>query len=416
MSLKSTIAQYVSRTILTVVLLIFACACLLLSSCSNQGGSNINTGNVATTTSSPKTVPGEQTVSTQEVEELKRLNPEDLLKEIRARERKLALDVPDVILEKRREEITHQPFLADPKTDPALEKYSSLALTLALLDSQKAIYGQDNRKDVFLVSSDPKINAAADAVVSLFRSNRLAPLEDGTRTKIINKVFVTEYRLCDTSSPVEPYLSQPCSAFCSGVLVAPDIIATAGHCINTPAAGTPPLNEIRFVFGYRMRDENTPQLIIDNSEVYTGKQIIKQVYAPDGADWALVRLDRPVQGHMPVSIRRTAKISDADDLYVIGHPCGLPAKFADGAIVRANTDANFFVANLDTYGGNSGSPVFNRMTHQVEGLLVRGEKDFVVRNPSQSNSCRISLRCPTTGCRGEDCTRTTLFAHLVPGP
>jgi hypothetical protein len=414
MTLKSTIAVCASRTILTLVLLIFACACLLLSSCSNQGGGTINTANVAPT-SSPKAVPGEETVSTQEIEELKKLNPDDLLKEIRARERKTALDVPDVILEKRREEITHQPFLADPKTSPTLEKYSSLALTLALLDSQKAIYGQDNRKDVFMVSSDPKINAAADAVVSLFQSNRLASLEDGTRTKIINKVFATEYRLCDTASPVEPYLSQPCSAFCSGVLVAPDIIATAGHCINTPAIGTPPLNEIRFVFGYRMRDENTAQLIIDNNEVYIGEQIIKRVYTPDGADWALVRLSRPVQGHTPVSIRRTAKVSDADDLYVIGHPCGLPAKFADGAIVRANTDANFFVANLDTYGGNSGSPVFNRTTHQVEGILVRGEKDFIVRDTPPS-SCRVSLRCPNTGCRGEDCTRTTLFASLVPGP
>ena len=413
MTLKSTIALRANRTILTVVLLIFACTCLLLSSCSNQGGGNGNTGNVATT-SSPKSVPGDQTVSTQEIEELKKLKPEDLLKEVRARERKITLDVPDVILDKRREEITHQPYLADPKTDPALEKYSSLAVTLALLDSQKAIYGQDNRKDVFMESSDPNINADADAVVSLFRADRLAPLEGGTRTKIINKVFATEYRLCDSASPVEPYLSQPCSAFCSGVLVAPDIVATAGHCINTD--GTPPLDEIRFVFGYRMRDENTAQLIIDNNEIYTGKQIIKQVYSPDGADWALVRLDRPVQGHAPVSIRRTAKVSDAEDLYVIGHPCGLPAKFADGAIVRANTDANFFVANLDTYGGNSGSPVFNRTTHQVEGLLVRGEKDFIVRNPSQANSCRISLRCPTTGCRGEDCTRATLFAHLIPGP
>jgi hypothetical protein len=300
-----------------------------------------------------------------------------LLKEIRARERKIVLDIPDTILERRSEGITHQPFLANPKADPALAKYSSLVLTVALLDAQKSIYGQDNRKDIFLVSSDAKINAAADAVVSLFESNRLAPLEDGSRSKIINKVFATEYRLCDTASPVEPYLAQPCSAFCSGVLVAPDVVATAGHCINTAQARTPPLNEVRFVFGYRMRDENTPEMIIANREIYMGKQIIKQVYTPGGADWALVRLDRPVQGHTPVSIRRTAKVSDADDLYVIGHPCGLPAKFADGAIVRINTDADFFVANLDTYGGNSGSPVFNRTTHQVEGLLVRGQNDFI---------------------------------------
>ncbi|WP_420540401.1 S46 family peptidase (plasmid) [Paenibacillus polymyxa] len=59
--------------------------------------------------------------------------------------------------------------------------------------------------------------------------------------------------------------------------------------------------------------------------------------------------------------------------------------FAVGAAVRDNPPNAFFVANLDTYGGNSGSPVFNSDTHEVEGILVRGE----------------------------DCTRTTEFAHLV---
>jgi hypothetical protein len=79
--------------------------------------------------------------------------------------------------------------------------------------------------------------------------------------------------------------------------------------------------------------------------------------------------------------------------------------------VRDNQPAAFFVANLDTYGGNSGSPVFNSTTHDVEDVLVRGENDFV-----QQGGCRVSLVCPNTGCQGEDCTRTTEFASfLQPG-
>lgn len=408
----SIVRRCTDKRSLIAIFLILSCVCLLLSSCSGEKSGNTDNNKNGVN----KSVADSQTASSPQVEELKKLNPDDLLKEVRARERNIVLDLSDQILERQSEGIAHQPFLAHPKTNPALANYSSLSLTAALLDKQKAIYGQDNRKDIFMVASDPKINAAADAVVSLFQSSRLVPLDDGVRTKIVNKVYATEYRLCDSASPVEPYLNQPCSAFCSGVLIAPDLIATAGHCIFTAQAGGPPLNDIRFVFGYRMRDENTPALIINNSDIYTGKQIVKQVYVSNGPDWALVRLDRPVQGHTPASIRRTSKISDAEDIYVIGHPCGLPAKFADGAIVRDNTNADFFVANLDTYGGNSGSPIFNRTTHQVEGILVRGEKDFVARDPSESNSCQISLRCPNTGCRGEDCTRTTLFANLIPGP
>ena len=77
--------------------------------------------------------------------------------------------------------------------------------------------------------------------------------------------------------------------------------------------------------------------------------------------------------------------------------------------MRDNSPSGHFVANLDAYGGNSGSPVFNSDTHEVEGVLVRGDTDFVLQG-----GCRVSLVCPTTGCRGEDCTRVTEFANLVP--
>jgi hypothetical protein len=77
--------------------------------------------------------------------------------------------------------------------------------------------------------------------------------------------------------------------------------------------------------------------------------------------------------------------------------------------VRDNTPVPFFAANLDTYGGNSGSPVFNATSGTVEGILVRGENDFV-----SNGSCYVSLVCPTTGCRGEDVTRSTVWSSKVP--
>jgi hypothetical protein len=77
--------------------------------------------------------------------------------------------------------------------------------------------------------------------------------------------------------------------------------------------------------------------------------------------------------------------------------------------VRTNTKAAFFTANLDTYGGNSGSPVFNADSHEVEGVLVRGDTDFV-----PVGMCMISAVCPMNGCHGEDCTRVTEFTGLLP--
>jgi hypothetical protein len=81
---------------------------------------------------------------------------------------------------------------------------------------------------------------------------------------------------------------------------------------------------------------------------------------------------------------------------------------AGGASVRRH-DNGFFIANLDTYGGNSGSAVFNEKTGEVEGILVRGETDFIYKG-----SCRVSNVCTDTGCRGEDVTRMSELLSLLP--
>jgi hypothetical protein len=77
--------------------------------------------------------------------------------------------------------------------------------------------------------------------------------------------------------------------------------------------------------------------------------------------------------------------------------------------VRDASKPGFFVANLDTYGGNSGSAVFNAATGLVEGILVRGEQDYV-----QKGDCRVSNVCPADGCRGEDVTKIAAVADKIP--
>ena len=54
---------------------------------------------------------------------------------------------------------------------------------------------------------------------------------------------------------------------------------------------------------------------------------------------------------------------------------------------------DYFVANTDTFGGNSGSGVFDLSTLQQVGILVRGETDYVA-----SGSCNIVNHCPSDGC------------------
>jgi hypothetical protein len=313
-------------------------------------------------------------------DKLKKYSADELLKELRAREAKKSANAPEVAFH----------------TDEGLKNVDSETIVKELRNKQKVIYGTDNRVDLFAIS-DPLILGAADGVVALFDRGNVVDNGNGTST-LQTQNFGTARNLCAT----ERFRDQPLGCFCSGFLVAPDIIATAGHCADN--AG---ISNVRFVFGFRMRDATNATTVINNTEIYSGTRIIGRELT-SAADWALVQTDRPVTNHSVVQIRRAGRIADNQGVYVIGHPVGLPTKFADGANVRDNSPAAFFIANLDTYGGNSGSPVFNRDNHVVEGILVRGETDFTTQG-----TCNVSLVCPDTGCRGEDSTRTTVFQNLI---
>ena len=308
----------------------------------------------------------------------------------------------DLVNELRTREVTQAPGATaaaeSPGSNEALRQFDSQSIAKAVNAQQKVIYGTDDRQDVFQVTDPTSLNDI-DTVVSLFDASDVVDNGDGTST-----LKTQNFRAAQNLCPAERFGEQPIGCFCSGFLVAPDIIATAGHCVN---AGN--VRNVRFVFGFRMLDAATAQTQIDNSEIYSGVSLLGREEVATGADWALVRIDRAVSNHALTSIRREGKVGDEQVVHVIGHPVGLPTKFAGGAAVRDNQPSAFFIANLDTYGGNSGSPVFNSDTHVVEGILVRGETDFV-----RSGNCRISLVCPSTGCRGEDVTRTTEFANIVP--
>jgi hypothetical protein len=323
---------------------------------------------------------------------LKQWTADELLAELRRRERLAAA-------KEAGGDRSRAAQASAPGRSGELQDLSSAELAKLAQDRQRVIYGIDNRKDLYQVNSS-KVHAAANAVAALVKSTDLARQSDGSYT-LATELYREAYQLCGS----EPFVAQPLGCFCSGFLVAPDVVASAGHCVKSQAD----LAGIRFVFGFRMIDADRARTNFPANDVYTGATLIGRQLAQDGTDWALVRLDRAVVGRKPVKFRTTGKIANAQSLFVVGHPCGLPQKYAPGAKVRDNTPAPFFVANLDTYGGNSGSPVFNSSSGVVEGILVRGENDFV-----SNGTCYVSLVCPTTGCRGEDVTRSTVWAGKLP--
>lgn len=234
----------------------------------------------------------------------------------------------------------------------------------------KVIYGNDDRIDVYAETIPARVTLAA-STVALISNSDLTDNGNGTYTITLYSYTVGGLPPCAG----EPFATQPTVAFCTGFMVGDDLIATAGHCVFDEAD----LATFSFVFGFDMLNASTPAATVSDSQVYSGVDLLS--HDPGGAtDHALVRVDRDITapGAAPLAVRTSGIIGNNDLVGVIGHPSGLPKKIAFGAstTVRNNTPAEYFIANLDTYGGNSGSPVFNQTTGLVEGILVRGAPDF----------------------------------------
>ncbi len=274
----------------------------------------------------------------------------------------------------------------------------SSATTLAGSKSVKVIYGEDNRVDVF--------ESTNSMYVELSKSTA-AMIPGGSVSSEVNGEIklqgssLESRGICST----ERFAKQPTSAMCSGFLVGEDLLVTAGHCITGQSA----CNQNKWVFDYKVDHADQSSVSVPATSVYSCKKIIsRELSSWNKNDYALIQLDRKVTDRRVLKIRTSGSISKGDQLVVIGHPTGLPTKIADGASVRSKS-GKYFTANLDTYGGNSGSAVFNAKTLEVEGILVRGETDYTY---SSGQGCRVSNTIGNNDGRGEDVTYITNIAEL----
>jgi len=266
----------------------------------------------------------------------------------------------------------------------------------------EVIYGDDDRLDLAdATAADFLEYARATALVT--KRSDMGSLQSTTPFVNLAAVAYGEaFSLCSD----EPFFEQPATGFCSSFLVAPDIMVTAGHCLRSQND----CSEAAFVFDYAVDDSGRDPTVAAKGNIYLCDQVLHTKLESDTKlDFAIVKLNRAVTGRTPLRMRRSGEVSIGEDLTVIGNPSGLPTKIAGGAKVRSNDTAVYFRANLDTFGGNSGSAILNTRTGVVEGVLVRGEEDFEL----QDGDCMRSKRCADEACQGEEATRATEVARFL---
>ena len=157
-----------------------------------------------------------------------------------------------------------------------------------------------------------------------------------------------------------PFGDEPSLGYGTAFLVGKQLILTPAHCICDSFSGVVSrvkLAGFRVIFGFQMQPSGDIKTKFDSRDVYRIDAVWQYRYTRN-ADWAVVKLDREVEGRDPLSLATSQMVSLNTALYMLGHPSGLPLKLTMSGHVQNTSSPHFFEADLDAFAGNSGSPVF----------------------------------------------------------
>ncbi len=277
-----------------------------------------------------------------------------------------------------------------------------ILVTNSAMAINKVVYGEDNRLDRFEVIDQNKLDLQRSTVAMIPKSK-------------LKQIGNTSNYLADDSKidlcDGERFNKQVDVADCSGFLVekyGKQFIVTAGHCMQSKTD----CHDNYWVFDYAKTSPNDDARTINEENIYSCRNIVAQrLGRMSGEDFAVIELNRKVEGRRPLDYRQNDDIRKGEEVFVIGHPSGLPSKVSDNGFVRRADNFYQFETNLDTFSGNSGSAVFNEKTGIVEGILVNGDEDY---RYNAKKHCYEVNRCKMEGCEGEGVFRITRILMLRP--
>ncbi|HWU86235.1 MAG TPA: serine protease [Kofleriaceae bacterium] len=280
--------------------------------------------------------------------------------------------------------------LDDDHASPAKDKLAEVEAPV--------VYGTDNRTDVY-AHADATLRARAQQATVALMSPSSINTSNPNNVTFNSQTLQQAFNLCAG----QRFLSDPTPAFCSGTLIDDDLVLTAGHCVTSASD----CSNTRFVFNFYRPSATTLQTVT-TADVFSCQSIVaRQQAVVNGRnlDYAIVRIDRAATPRFtPAPVRdAAAALTVGQNVAVLGSGSGIPFKIDSGGSIRDARAAtlDYFVASTDTFGGNSGSGVYETNGYTVAGILVRGETDYVL-----NGSCYIVNTCTETGCRGEDITYT----------
>ena len=261
--------------------------------------------------------------------------------------------------------------------------------------TDEVVYGKDGRREVFEVHEPILTTVARQSVVALIPWSALADVTTDPHLDDAVESLEDAFDLCKS----QRFRKQPTAAECSGTVIdagewdeitgavlRPALVVTAGHCVANQAE----CQSYAYAFDYFYEDEDELAVISPDAIYHCQDLVVREMDM--NRDFAVLSLDRPL------GIGRAAARMDRDDqarrpgdeIVVIGFPSGLPAKIdTTGEVMHAFAfDRSFFHATPDTFGGNSGSGIFDDDGLLI-GVMIEGAEDYRPKDEDDDDSCQV---------------------------
>lgn len=269
--------------------------------------------------------------------------------------------------------------------------------TLDACEPKVRYQAEDRRKNIYeLDRSDDFYDQVAKQARSVAVMMTDCKLSDYSTMPTLSQVVKKE-----TGSPYgeqELFREERLLGNGTAFLVSRRLVLTARHCVcikNTNKIDQKRIKRTSIIFGFYLKTAGQKDFSFKAKNVYTVRKVVF-LSQDRQSDWALIKLDRDVEGRPPLSLDFATKMEVGDGLYMLGHPSGLPMKYTYDAQVRPGR-SSYMETDLDAFHGNSGSPVFDETTQKVVGILVRGQPiDYSSRvNYRNTGHTRSGVHRPT---------------------
>jgi hypothetical protein len=183
----------------------------------------------------------------------------------------------------------------------------------------------------------------------------------------------------------QPMMDQFSVGYCSVTLVAPDLAATAYHCLGWLGC-----DELAVIRSYQFEAEAQLEPFDTDADVRFCTEFLTPALEPGAPppEIGWIRLSRPFppfQATLPV-----VDVGLGTPVMALAHLGGVPLKLLDAASVQDEQvaeGARVLWTNLDSFHGASGGPVLTE-NRELAAIVAGGAPDFV---PTEAGCLRLSV-------------------------